>query len=79
VTDRAFRSAQRAYDGQEHPDYYSERRRRPARTMTLPSGEEVSEVDLEPAPKWRTCDQCAEEFEPMDEERICPECEEGAS
>ena len=49
---RAFQSAQRAYDAQEHPDYYDQMRRR-LRTVTLANGEEISEADVDDEPNQK--------------------------
>lgn len=49
-TTAGLKAAQRAYDAQEHPDYYSPPRRR-NRTITLANGEGISDAGVsDPAP-----------------------------
>ena len=50
-TTAGMKAAQRAYDAQEHPDYYDPPRRRRDRTITLATGEEISDAEVsDPAP-----------------------------
>lgn len=55
-TPAGMKAAQRAYDAEEHPDYYPPPRRR-NRTITLASGEEISDADVDHDPTPRANDE----------------------
>lgn len=55
-TPAGMKAAQRTYDAQENADYYSPPRRR-NRTITLATGEEISDADVDQEPTPREEDE----------------------